>query len=69
MTAESLCRKRVPTIVGNLLLAVVCSLSSLKSAKEWTQPRDLHLVKKENQIEIPICVPPGDVWVLGLTAE
>src|SRR5438552_9242052 len=41
----------------------------LKSAKEYTQPRDLTVTKTENIQEIRVRIHPGDVQVVGLTTQ
>jgi len=41
----------------------------VKSAKEWTQPRDLKIEKRDGQKEVSIRVPPGDVQVVTLVTQ
>jgi hypothetical protein len=41
----------------------------LKSAKEWTGPRDLALAAGANESTVSIRVHPGDVQVIGLVAK
>jgi hypothetical protein len=42
---------------------------AVKSAKEWTQPRDLKVEKREGQSEVLIRVHPGDVQVVDFAIE
>lgn len=42
---------------------------AVSSAKEYTQPRDLAVTKKDGKSEIAVRVHPGDVQVVGLVAK
>ncbi len=49
-------------------VAVRTSLA-LKTAKEWTEPRELTTEKKEGATEVRVRVHPGDVQVIGLVTQ
>lgn len=48
---------------------VIRSRDSIKSAKEWTEPRNLTVEKGASGQEIKVRVLPGDVQVLGLVTR
>ena len=41
----------------------------VKSAKEWTEPRDLMPAKGKEGTEVKVRVHPGDVQVVGLVTK
>jgi hypothetical protein len=41
----------------------------VKSAKEWTEPRDLTPTKGKDGMEVRLRVHPGDVQVIGLVTK
>jgi len=41
----------------------------VKSAKEWTEPRDLTPAKGKDGSEVKVRVHPGDVQVVGLVTK
>ncbi len=48
---------------------VVRTALAVKSAKEWTEPRDLTLAKGKEGTEVRLRVHPGDVQVVGLVTK
>src|SRR5262249_42260196 len=48
---------------------IVSTTLAAKSAKEYTQPRDLPLLKRENQAEVRVRVHPGDVQVIYMLTQ
>jgi hypothetical protein len=48
---------------------VIRSKSPVKSAKEWTEPRDLNIEKGSSGTEVKLRVQPGDIQVVGLVTR
>ena len=48
---------------------IVRTVEPVKSAKEYTQPRDLEIAKEKDSSQIKVRVHPGDVQVVYLVTK